>query len=248
MSQYVYGFHAVEASLRQNPEQARVLYHDPRRRDRRLQSLVDRARSLGVRVEQVDKARLDTLSGGGRHQGVVLESEGRPPLTESDLPELIRASERPLVLVLDGVTDPHNLGACLRTADAAGATCVLAPRDKAAGLTPVARKVAAGAAEWLPFIQVTNLARALKHLKQLGLWVIGTAGEGSESLYACDLAVPVALVMGAEGKGLRRLTREHCDQLVHIPMAGRVESLNVSVAAGVCLFEALRQRLAVAAN
>ncbi len=245
MTQIVFGIHAVEACLRQAPERARVLHHDPRRRDRRLQALLEQARRHGVVVRPADAATLQRLSEGGRHQGVVLEWAGNPPRSEADLPDLIAAAECPLVLVLDGVTDPHNLGACLRTADAAGATCVIAPRDKSAGLTPVARKVASGAAEWLPFVQVTNLARTLDRLKELGLWVIGTAGEGSDELYGCDLSGPLALVMGAEGKGLRRLTREHCDQLVRIPMAGRVESLNVSVATGVCLFEALRQRRAV---
>jgi len=181
---------------------------------------------------------------GGVHQGVVAGVAPDRQWQEADIEALVAGSKQPLLLVLDGVTDPHNLGACLRTADATGVTAVIVPKDKSASLNPTARKVASGAAETTPFIQVTNLARCLRELQDLGVWLIGTAGESDATVYDADFTGPVALVMGAEGKGMRRLTREHCDLLVKIPMQGQVESLNVSVATGVCLFEALRQRLA----
>ena len=186
---------------------------------------------------------LDAATGGAAHQGVLAEVRPSAPLDENSLLDLLTSLPVPaLVLVLDGVTDPHNLGACLRTADAAGATAVVAPRDRAAGLTPVVRKVAAGAAETVPFAQVTNLARSLRDMKEAGLWIAGTAEDGEKELFDADLTGPLALVMGSEGKGLRRLTRECCDFRLRLPMRGAVASLNVSVAAGVALYEAVRQR------
>jgi 23S rRNA (guanosine2251-2'-O)-methyltransferase len=218
------------------------------REARRLAELTALAHRSGVQVSAIDDASLDKLADGGRHQGVVAEILARTSDPETQLEEALEAAKNvPLLLVLDGVQDPHNLGACLRSADAAGVTAVIAPRDRAAGLTPVARKVAAGAAETVPFVPVVNLARALRDLKDRGIWLVGTDDNAEKTLFEADLTGPVALVMGSEGEGLRRLTRECCDQLVSIPMAGAVESLNVSVATGVVLFEAVRQRSAASA-
>jgi 23S rRNA (guanosine2251-2'-O)-methyltransferase len=244
MARYVYGLHAVGAILAHDPGRLHALWVLETRRDARLSHLVAAARRAGVPLHPVGRGELATLAPGARHQGVVGAYTGETlPLGEADLEGLLRNVEGPpLVLVLDGVQDPHNLGACLRTADGAGAHAVLAPRDRAVGLTPAARKVASGAAEALPFVQVTNLARAVRTLKDLGLRVVGAAGDAGQALYDADLTSPLALVLGAEGSGLRRLTREACDELVRIPMQGLVESLNVSVAAGVCLYEAVRQR------
>ncbi len=239
------GLHAVTALLEEDPGRVRGLWVLARRKDRRLERLVGLARRHGVALEETDKATLDDLLPGGRHQGVVAAYAGRRALGEPDLDALVaRAPGAPLVLVLDGVQDPHNLGACLRSADAAGAGAVVVPRDRAVGLTATVRKAASGAAETVPLVTVTNLARTLARLGELGLLRVGLAGEGDGELYGADLSGPLALVLGAEGRGLRRLTREQCDALARIPMAGRVASLNVSVAAGVALFEALRQRRA----
>jgi 23S rRNA (guanosine2251-2'-O)-methyltransferase len=238
----IWGLHAVTAALRNDPENISRLLVDRGRRDKRLKEVLDLARQHQVKVEQVDVRQLEKEAGGDRHQGVVAHYQAPEALGEEALDDILEAAAQPLILVLDGVTDPHNLGACLRTADAAGVAAVVVPRDKAVGLTPTVRKVASGAAESVPFIQVTNLARTLDHLKDLGLWVIGTAGEGGQTLYDVDFRGGCVLVMGAEGTGMRRLTRERCDHLVQIPMLGQVESLNVSVATGVCLYEALRQR------
>jgi 23S rRNA (guanosine2251-2'-O)-methyltransferase len=203
------------------------------------------AQRAGVQLSTVEEAQLDKLAAGERHQGVVAELLPRAADPETQLEEALEAAgDAPLLLVLDGVQDPHNLGACLRSADAAGAAAVLVPRDRAAGLTPVVRKVAAGAAETVPLVAVVNLARTLRELKDRGVWLVGTDDSAEKTLYEADLKGAVALVMGSEGEGMRRLTRECCDQLVSIPMAGAVESLNVSVAAGVALFEAVRQRSA----
>ena len=240
----IFGLHAVTAALRNDPENVTRLLVDRGRHDRRLKELLDLAREQGIRVEQADARQLEREAGGDRHQGVVAHYQAPEALGEEALDDILAANPQPLLLVLDGVTDPHNLGACLRTADAAGVAAVIVPRDKAVGLTPTVRKVACGAAESVPFIQVTNLARTLETLKQQGLWVVGAAGEGAAELYDVDLTGGCVLAMGAEGSGLRRLTREHCDHLVRIPMRGQVESLNVSVATGVCLYEALRQRRA----
>ncbi len=246
-SSIIFGLHAVEAALKQDAESIEQLWCDKQRRDKRLQGLVQLAAKRGIKPQQLSRDELDKLAPGGKHQGVVAQVQQSSATTarnETFLEQLLTDLEvAPFLLVLDGVTDPHNLGACLRSADAAGVHAVIAPRDRACGLTPVVRKVASGAAETVPFVQVTNLSRTIKSLRDAGVWVIGTAlEEGAVSLYERDLKGPLALVLGAEGKGIRRLTRENCDELVYVPMAGTVQSLNVSVATGVCLFEALRQR------
>ncbi|CAL8473801.1 23S rRNA 2'-O-ribose G2251 methyltransferase [Caballeronia sp. S22] len=206
-----------------------------------MQDFLRTAKEAGVRLIAADESRLWGLAGNIQHQGIVARANDLP--LAQNLAELLDGiSGTPLLLVLDGVTDPHNLGACLRVADAAGAHAVIAPRDRSAGLNSTAAKVASGAADSVPYITVTNLARALRELKDAGVWVIGTAGEATASLYETKLDGPVAIVVGAEGEGMRRLTRETCDEVMNIPMAGTVESLNVSVASGVCLFEAVRQR------
>lgn len=239
----IFGLHAVTTLLKRNPDRVRHLLTQQGRTDERLQAILELAEKHGVRVSSEPRELLDQRSGGGRHQGVIARCDPLRALSEKALDRLLeQADAEPLLLVLDGVTDPHNLGACLRTADAAGVTAVIAPKDKSAPLNATAAKVACGAAEVMPYIQVTNLARTLQLLQQYGIWITGTAGEAVEELYQADLTGPRALVMGAEGKGMRRLTREHCDQLVKIPMAGEVSSLNVSVATGVCLFEVVRQR------
>lgn len=241
----IFGLHAVTSLLNRNPGRVRRLLVQQGRRDERLQTLLDKAETQRIKVIEEPKAGLDQRAGGGRHQGVIAECEPIKALSEKALDVLLdNAGSAPLVLVLDGVTDPHNLGACLRTADAAGVALVIAPKDKSAPLNATVAKVACGAAEVVPYIQVTNLARTLQSLQQRGIWVTGTAGEAEANVYQTDLTGPCALVMGAEGKGMRRLTRENCDQLINIPMAGEVSSLNVSVATGVCLFEIVRQRSA----
>ena len=241
----VHGLHAVRALLERDPTRVVRIHLARGRDDARITAILDAANAARVALERVDAQRLERLAGGAVHQGVVAEIRPQAPWSEDRLLAALaaRAAESPpLLLALDGVQDPHNLGACLRTADAAGATAVIVPKDKSATLTPVVRKVACGAAEVMPLVAVTNLARTLEKLQKRGLWVVGTAGEADQEIYQQDLRGPLVLVMGAEGKGMRRLTREHCDFLVKLPMAGSVSSLNVSVAAGVCLFEALRQR------
>jgi 23S rRNA (guanosine2251-2'-O)-methyltransferase len=237
------GFHAVFARLEAVPDSIEAIYIDARRRDGRMQRLQQKAREFGVQVVATDPERLRTLCGDAPHQGVVaLAAAIAQALTLEDLLDTAQADT--LLLVLDGVTDPRNLGACLRVADAAGANAVVVPRDRSAGLTPAALKAAAGAAESVPLIQVTNLARALEAISEAGIRAVGAAGDASQSLFELDLSGPVAWVLGAEGTGLRRLTRERCATLAQIPLRGSVESLNVSVATGVCLFETVRQRLA----
>jgi 23S rRNA (guanosine2251-2'-O)-methyltransferase len=239
----VYGLHAVNAVLERAPERVLELWVALPREDARLNELRERAQNAGVHVQSVGPEVLAKLVGDVAHQGAAASVRPLKAWDEHDLLQaLSQVAEDPLLLILDGVTDPHNLGACLRTADAAGAHAVLIPRDRAAAVDGVVRKVAAGAAEFVPVASVTNLARALDMLKERGIWVVGTDGEAPQTLYAADLKRPLALVLGAEGSGMRRLTRERCDFLVRIPMAGRVQSLNVSVAAGVALFEARRQR------
>ncbi|HSG02897.1 MAG TPA: 23S rRNA (guanosine(2251)-2'-O)-methyltransferase RlmB [Marinobacterium sp.] len=238
----VFGIHAVTTLLMRDPGRVRKLFILKGREDSRMQEILILAKQQGISIEPINKQRLDERI-DGVHQGVAAEVKSAPQLGDKELDLLLQEqASAPLFLVLDGVTDPHNLGACLRTADAAGVTAVIAPRDKSAPLNATASKVACGAAEVLPYFQVTNLARTLEKLQQAGIWVVGTAGEAEQSLYQANLAGPLALVMGAEGKGMRRLTREHCDLLVNIPMAGEVSSLNVSVATGVALFEIVRQR------
>jgi 23S rRNA (guanosine2251-2'-O)-methyltransferase len=242
-----YGIHAVRVLLARHPQRVRRVLLAGGRDGGRLAEIHALAGRAGAQVSAVDDAMLDRLAEGARHQGVVAELVPRAGDPETQLEEALEAAAgAPLLLVLDGVQDPHNLGACLRSADAAGVAAVLVPRDRAAGLTPVVRKVAAGAADTVPVVTVVNLARTLRALKERGIWLVGTDGAADKTLYEADLTGPVALVMGSEGEGMRRLTRECCDQLVSIPMAGAVESLNVSVAAGVVLFEAVRQRAAAA--
>lgn len=241
----IFGFHAVTARLRHEASSVEEIYVDAGRHDRRMQELLRAAESAKVRVIQTDDQRLNGMVGTRRHQGVVAKA-GELSLARN-LDELLDAIEGPpLLLVLDGITDPHNLGACLRVADGAGAHAVIAPKDRAVGLNATAAKVASGAADTVPYITVTNLARTLRELKDRGIWLIGTTDDAEKSLYQADFSGPAALVMGSEGEGMRRLTRENCDLLVSIPMRGAVESLNVSVASGVCLYEARRQRIATA--
>ncbi|MBO6850200.1 MAG: 23S rRNA (guanosine(2251)-2'-O)-methyltransferase RlmB [Marinobacter sp.] len=242
--EFIFGWHAVEAVLKREPERLQQVWIQTGRQDRRVKTITDGLDTLGVRWSVVHRKLLDDKV-AGVHQGVVAAVSESREWGEDDLMAMLAAaSEPPFLLVLDGVTDPHNLGACMRTADAVGVQAVIVPKDKSATLTPVARKVACGAAETVPFVRVTNLARCLRALQEQGVWLVGTAGEAGSTLYQANFTGPVALVMGAEGKGMRRLTREHCDALINIPMLGHVDSLNVSVATGVCLYEALRQRLA----
>ena len=241
---FIYGFHAVLGRLRRDPESVFELYVSGLRHDVRMREVLELAESLGLKVTSADNQRLDGMVGTRRHQGVLARVDARQRMTVLDdvLESLPSFSEPALLLVLDGVQDPHNLGACLRVADAAGAHAVIAPKDRAVSLNATAIKVASGAADAIPYVTVTNLARALEQMKKAGIWVIGAAGEAEKSLFDIDLKGPVAWVLGAEGDGLRRLTRATCDELAHIPMRGSVESLNVSVASGICLFETFRQR------
>ena len=236
----VFGFHAILARLRADPTSVLEIFLDETRNDARVRDVVAVAERSGVRLMRVPTRRLDGFYGGGRHQGVVARVAVRS-LGES-LDEVLEGIERPLVLVLDGVTDPHNLGACLRVANAAGAHAVIAPKDRSAGITPAVSKVASGAAEATPYLMVTNLARTLRELKERQIWIVGADERAAQTLYEADLPPSIAWVLGAEGEGMRRLTRETCDLLVRIPMGGEVESLNVSVSAGVCLFESVRRR------
>jgi 23S rRNA (guanosine2251-2'-O)-methyltransferase len=236
----VFGFHAVLARLRADPKSVVEIFLDETRKDARGKELVAIAERAGVRVMQVPTKRLDGFYGGGRHQGVVARVEVKNVV--NDLNQILEQVKNPLLLVLDGVTDPHNLGACLRVANAAGAHAVIAPRDRAAGITPVVSKVASGAAEATPYLMVTNLARTLGEIKERNIWVVGADERADKTLYEADLPQSIAWVLGAEGEGMRRLTRESCDLLVRIPMRGAVESLNVSVSAGICLFESVRRR------
>ncbi|MCX2961840.1 23S rRNA (guanosine(2251)-2'-O)-methyltransferase RlmB [Rodentibacter caecimuris] len=246
MSEQIYGIHAVNSILTHTPERLIEVFVLKGREDKRLQSLLNELHSIGIGVQFVNRQTLDKKANGEVHQGIIARVQAMKELGENDLDNILQNSQNPLLLVLDGVTDPHNLGACLRTADAAGVAAVIVPKDKSAQLTSVARKVACGAAETVPLIRVTNLSRTLRDLQQNhNIWVVGTAGEATETIYQSKLTGALALVMGAEGEGMRRLTREHCDQLISIPMAGSVSSLNVSVATGVCLFEIVRQRLSI---
>lgn len=239
----IVGLHAVESALEHSPDKIVGVWLDEGRGDRRISALARRLEQQGISVQPAARNKLDNLAEGRSHQGVVMEMILPGELGENELrTALEHPVGLPFFLVLDHVQDPHNFGACLRTADAAGVQGVVVTKDQAAGLTPTVAKVASGAAETVPVYRVTNLARALGWMKESGVWIAGAAGEAERSVYETDLALPLALVIGAEGKGMRRLTREHCDFLVKIPMAGQVESLNLSVAAGVLLFEAVRQR------
>ncbi|AWI53640.1 23S rRNA (guanosine(2251)-2'-O)-methyltransferase RlmB [Aquabacterium olei] len=237
----LFGFHAVSVRLKVAPKSIRELHVDATRRDQRMKQFLAKAEEAGLRVIDSDDDRLQQMAGTHRHQGVVARVEALSPARSLD--DLLDSlTEPPLLLVLDGVTDPHNLGACLRVADGAGAHAVIAPKDHAVGINATVAKVASGAAETVPYFMVTNLARTLTELKERDIWIIGTSDDAESSLYQADFKGPVAVVLGAEGSGMRQLTRKHCDQLVSIPMMGGVESLNVSVASGVCLYEARRQR------
>src|SRR5688572_216381 len=240
----IYGFHAVTGRLRQGAAGVKEIYLDSTRVDRRAKDLARLAGERGVRVMMVDGARLDGMTQHARHQGVVARVDAQA--LPRDIHEVLEGLAEPaLLLVLDGITDPHNLGACLRVADAMGVHAVIVPKDRAAGITPTVEKVASGAADTVPFIPVTNLARAMRELKESGIWLIGAEQDAERELYALTINGPVAWVLGAEGEGMRRLTRENCDELARIPMAGTVESLNVSVSAGICLAETRRQRGAI---
>lgn len=245
MSDYLYGLNSVQSALEHSAKDVQEIWVDAKRHDKRMASIFALAESAGVNVHSVDKLALEKMVLEGRHQGVVAKVSAPKVYSEAELDTLLEKLDvPPFLLILDGVTDPHNLGACLRSADAAGVQAVIAPKDRAASLTPTAIKVSSGAAQTVPFVQVTNLARCLRDLKERGIWLVGLDGYADQTLHQTDLKGPLAIVMGAEGQGLRRLSKEHCDFLVNIPMAGSVESLNVSVATGVCLFEALRQRSA----
>ena len=243
----VFGFHAVLARLRADPKSVLEIFLDETRNDARARTLPRRPSAPGVRLMRVPTKRLDGFYGGGRHQGVVARVEvrnaGRQPGRDAR-----EGSRSPLLLVLDGVTDPHNLGACLRVANAAGAHAVVAPKDRAAGITPAVSKVASGAAEATPYLMVTNLARTLAELKERNIWIVGADERAEKTLYEADLPESIAWVLGAEGEGMRRLTRESCDLLVRIPMRGEVGSLNVSVSAGICLFESSAPQVTVSSR
>jgi 23S rRNA (guanosine2251-2'-O)-methyltransferase len=239
--QILFGFHAVRTRLRSAPASVEALYVDATRRDKRMQDLLRVAQGLNITPMPVEAARLDKMCGHTRHQGVVAQA-GAIALAKSLDDLLDDLQTDPFLLLLDGVTDPHNLGACLRVADGAGVHAIVAPRDRACGINATVSKVASGAADTVPYFMVTNLARTMQELKERNIWLVGTTEDAPQTLYEAKLTGPLGLVLGAEGEGMRRLTRERCDALISIPMAGPVESLNVSVASGVCLYEAVRQR------
>lgn len=240
----IFGIHAVQSALDYAPHKIQQAWVDSQRQDQRLKKLLEDLQSAGILPELVDKKKLDRLSDGKSHQGIVVAVEMPSELTEAHLKDALASIDGlPLFLILDHVQDPHNLGACLRSADAAGVHGIIVTKDNAVGITPTVCKVASGAAETVPVYQVTNLARTIRLLKDQGIWVMGASGDAVRSVYTVDLTIPLALVVGAEEKGLRRLTQEQCDLLIKLPMLGSVESLNLSVATGVLLFETLRQRL-----
>ena len=241
--EYVYGVHAVAALLANRIRPTKILYVNQERVDKRIQELLEVAEKLSIPVERLSAQKMNQRFADFSHQGIVASAAKLPEYIENDFSRLLDLSKKPcLILILDGVTDPHNLGACLRSADAAGVDFVVIPKDKNASITPVVSKVACGAAESVPLVRVTNLARAMEHIKQQGVWIYGAAGEASTSVYHLDCKTSMAIVMGAEDKGMRHLTREQCDGLFSLPMLGTVSSLNVSVATGVCLYEIIRQR------
>ncbi|WP_392552675.1 23S rRNA (guanosine(2251)-2'-O)-methyltransferase RlmB [Orbus wheelerorum] len=243
MSEMIYGIHAIQGMLARSPERILDVYLLKNREDKRLNTLVQEIESLRLQVKVVDRKWLDEQSSQGVHQGIMAKIKEGRNYHENDLPDLLTKKADPFILILDGVTDPHNLGACIRTADAAGVDLIIIPKDKSAPLNAIAKKVACGAAESVPVIRVTNLARTLRMLKEEHqIWIVGTAGEADHSLYQSNLTGKLAIIMGAEGEGMRRLTKEHCDELISIPMSGFVSSLNVSVATGICLFESVRQK------
>lgn len=243
-NEFIYGIHAVKAVLEREPERFIEAFVLKGRQDDRLMPILNDLQVCGVSIQLMTRKTLDDKAKGANHQGIMARVKPAKLLNEHDLDNIIAQHTAPLLLVLDGVTDPHNLGACLRNADAAGVAAVIVPKDKSANINATVSKVACGAAETVPLIRVTNLARTMRALQEQGVWFVGTAGEANQDIYQAKLTGALAIVMGAEGDGMRRLTRETCDDLIKIPMAGTVSSLNVSVASGVCLFEAVRQRLA----
>ncbi|KGY07223.1 23S rRNA (guanosine(2251)-2'-O)-methyltransferase RlmB [Vibrio sinaloensis] len=243
-NEFIYGIHAIKAVLEREPERFIEAFVLKGRQDDRLMPILNELQVCGVSIQQMTRKTLDDKARGANHQGIMARVKPAKQLNENDLDDILAKHESPLLLVLDGVTDPHNLGACLRNADAAGVAAVIVPKDKSANITATVSKVACGAAETVPLVRVTNLARTMRALQEQGIWFVGTAGEATQDIYQAKLTGSLAIVMGAEGDGMRRLTRETCDDLIKIPMAGSVSSLNVSVASGVCLFEAVRQRLA----
>ena len=238
----IFGIHAVKAVLASDPVRFIEVFVLKGREDDRLLPLITELKDLGITIQEAGRKALDDKVDGASHQGIIARVRPGKQYNENNLDDLLATTENPLLLILDGVTDPHNLGACLRNADAAGAVAVIVPKDRSAQLNATASKVACGAAEIMPLVRVTNLARTMRALQDKGVWIVGTAGEATHDLYHSKLTGPLAIVMGAEGEGMRRLTRETCDDLIKIPMAGSVSSLNVSVATGICLFEAVRQR------
>ncbi|UTZ42428.1 23S rRNA (guanosine(2251)-2'-O)-methyltransferase RlmB [Vibrio campbellii] len=243
-NEFIYGIHAVKAVLEREPERFIEAYVLKGRQDDRLMPILNDLQVCGVSIQQMTRRTLDDKANGANHQGIIARVKAAKQLNENDIDGILAQHESPLLLVLDGVTDPHNLGACLRNADAAGAAAIIVPKDRSAPMNATVSKVACGAAEVVPLIRVTNLARTMRTLQEQGIWFVGTAGEATHDIYQAKLTGPLAIVMGAEGDGMRRLTRETCDDLIKIPMAGSVSSLNVSVASGICLFEAVRQRIA----
>ncbi|HIF9343329.1 23S rRNA (guanosine(2251)-2'-O)-methyltransferase RlmB [Photobacterium damselae] len=243
-NEMIFGIHAVKAVLASDPSRFIEVFVLKGRQDERLLPILNELQMLGVTMQQAGRKALDDKVRGANHQGIVARVRPGKQFNENDLDTILAGKENPLLLILDGVTDPHNLGACLRNADAAGAVAIIVPKDRSAQLTATASKVACGAAEVVPLVRVTNLARTMRYLQEeKNIWIVGTAGEATHDIYQTKLTGPLAIVMGAEGEGMRRLTRETCDDLIKIPMAGSVSSLNVSVASGICLFEAVRQRI-----
>ena len=240
----IFGINPIQQLLNNNPEKLIEIFISTTKDDRRTETLITNAKANGISVQRIDPKKLDKMCDGQNHQGCLARLVAPEQLNEADLPAMIENNPKALFLILDGVQDPHNLGACLRTADAAGVTAVIVPKDNAVGLTAAVRKVASGAADTIPLVRVSNLARAIKEMQQLGVWLVGTDSLASQLLYEIDLTGSIAIVMGAEGEGMRELTKKHCDYLVKLPMLGQVESLNVSVATGICLYEVVRQRLA----
>ncbi|MGF1763610.1 23S rRNA (guanosine(2251)-2'-O)-methyltransferase RlmB [Aliivibrio kagoshimensis] len=241
-NEFLYGIHAVQAVLNHDPVRFIEIFVLKDRKDERMLPVINELKELGFLVQEMSRKTLDDKADGASHQGIIARVKPAKQLNEHDLDLIIAKSENPLLLVLDGVTDPHNLGACLRNADAAGVAAVIVPKDKSANMNATVSKVACGAAETVPLVRVTNLARTMRALQDQGVWFVGTAGEATHDIYHSKMTGPLAIVMGAEGDGMRRLTRETCDGLIKIPMSGSVSSLNVSVATGICLFEAVRQR------
>lgn len=238
----IFGINPIAQLLKDNPEKILEISVGLEKKDQRTQNIMDMAKHSGIAVQRIDIKKLDKLFPEENHQGIIAKIKPTPTLSESDIPDLLRNNSNPLFLILDGVQDPHNLGACLRTADGAGVTAVIIPRDNATGITPVVRKVASGAADTVRVVQVSNLARVMRDLQEKGVWIVGTSADCDKNIYDLDLTGAIAIVLGAEGVGMRQLTAKHCDFLAKLPMLGQVESLNVSVATGVCLYEAVRQR------